>query len=409
MTTWSVVKDDTREKRWEGFLPRFHPRIAPLACIGLVVVTLGAALTPATPPKPAEPPFSEQARAAALTEALRLVSAGEQLGQAGQGGAAGTPADPSPGSAQRAIAQTVTLLTTQARALLAPGAGPNDASVPTSGTATALPGPTTPPTPAVPAGSAASAASAAGLVAALAESGSERLAAAAVADGGMARLLAAVGTAQLLQASALATATGTAAPPPPGVAAPQLAGACPSGSAAGPPTPSASPSPEGSTQSGAASLQAALAATVRAESEAVYGYQVALPRLDGAASKSASEQLARHEALLSGAESLGRMHCSPVPPRDAGYALDKSFLASPAAGLGGLETATLPVYGDLVALSEGETRQWAIAALFDAGRRAVFWGRNPGALPGVAADPASFPPLPADSPAPAATPSGSGA
>lgn len=403
MTTWSVVKDDTREKRWQGRLPRFHPRIALLACIGLVVVTLGAALTPATPPKPAEPPFAEQARAAALTEALRLVSAGEQLGQAGQGGAAGTPADPSPGSAQPAIAQTVTLLTTQARALLAPGAGPNDASVPTPGTATALPRPTTRPTPAVPA------ASAAGLVAALAESGSERLAAAAVADGGMARLLAAVGTAQLLQASALATATGTAAPPPPAVAAPQLAGACSSGSAAGSPTPSASPSPEGSTQSGTASLQAALAATVRAESETVYGYQVALPRLDGAASKSASEQLARHEALLSSAESLSRMHCSPVPPRDAGYALDKSFLASPADGLGGLETATLPVYGDLVALSEGETRRWAIAALFDAGRRAVFWGRNPGALPGVAADPASFPPLPPDSPAPAATPAGSGA
>ena len=56
------------------------------------------------------------------------------------------------------------------------------------------------------------------------------------------------------------------------------------------------------------------------------------------------------------------MHCSAVPPREAGYALGQSFLASPAAGLGDLEAAALPVYGDLVALSEGETRQWAIAA-----------------------------------------------
>ncbi|WP_427132957.1 DUF4439 domain-containing protein [Pseudarthrobacter sp. S9] len=383
MTTWSVVKDDTREKRLQDLFPRSLPRWALLACLALVVVSLGVAVTAVRPPDPAEPPFSEQARAAALTETLRLRAAGEQLGRAAPGTA------PDPG--QAAAGQTVTLLTTQARALLAPGDDTPEAS---ARAATPLLSSTALPTPApLPS-------SAAGLVAALAESGGQRLAAAAVADGGMARLLTAVGTAQLLQASALAAATGTAAPPAADVASPQLSGACPSGSAAASP----SPSPGGDSPSGAASLEAALAATVRTEAESVYAYQVALPRLGGDAAKAASEQLARHEGLLNGAEALSRTHCSPVPPRDAGYTLGKSFLAAPASGLADLETATLPVYGDLVALSEGETRQWAIYALLGAARRAVFWGADPGAIPGLAADPASFPALPATgSPSPSPT------
>ena len=72
MTTWSVVNDDTREKRWQDHFPRRLPRYALLACLALVVVSLGVALMPARPPEPAEPPFSEQARAAALAETLQL-------------------------------------------------------------------------------------------------------------------------------------------------------------------------------------------------------------------------------------------------------------------------------------------------------------------------------------------------
>jgi hypothetical protein len=120
---------------------------------------------------------------------------------------------------------------------------------------------------------------------------------------------------------------------------------------------------------------------------------VALTRLGGDAAKSAAEELAHHDALLGAVESLSRLHCSAVPPREAGYALEPSFLASPAAGLGGLEAAALPVYGDLVALSEGGTRQWAIAALFGSAKRAVQWGADPGALPGL--DRASMPTRPA--------------
>ncbi len=219
-----------------------------------------------------------------------------------------------------------------------------------------------------------------------------------MADGGMARLLAAVGTAQLLQASALAAGTGTAAPAA-DVASPHVSGTCPS------PTPtspsSASPSDAGQSTEGqsapgqsaaASSLGDALAAVIRTEAQTIYGYQVALPRLRGDEAKSAAENLGRHDALLSGAESLSRLHCSAVPPREAGYTLGRSFLASPAAGLGSLEAAALPAYGDLVALSDGETRQWAIAALVGAGKRSALWGTDPGALPGL--DPATLPPQP---------------
>ncbi|AXJ10578.1 hypothetical protein CFN17_13875 [Arthrobacter sp. PM3] len=342
------------------------PRYALLACLALVVMGLGIALTPSPPPEPAEPPFSEQARADALTQALRLRTAGSRLNAA-----AGKPA------AER----TVTLLTTQAQALLLPGESPL-MTAPAESTAADSAAPAAGPPSAAPS-SAPLPATAAELVTALADSGRRRLADAALADGGMARLLAAVGTGQLLQAADLAAGTGTAAPPMPEIAVPELAGACPS-----------APDAAGATAS-AAPLDAALAAVVRAEEQTIYGYQVALPRLDGDAAVSATAGLARHDALLAGAETLTRQHCSNVPPREPGYTLGKSFLASPAAGLGNLEAAALPAYGDLIALGDGPTRQWAIAALLGSGHRAVLWGADPGALPGLASEAlASLPPLP---------------
>ncbi|WP_426976739.1 ferritin-like domain-containing protein [Pseudarthrobacter sp. O4] len=365
------MKDDTREKRWRGLTPRFLPRFALLACIAVVVVSLGVALIPRSPKAPGEPPFSERARAAALSETLRLRAAGEQLGNSASG------------AGQSSLSQTVTLLTSQARALLAPQSAlitpsvQSNPSLQSNPSATGDPSSPAPPLPDT----------AAGLAAALAGSGSERIGDAAVADGGMARLLAAVGTAQLLQASSLAAASGAPAPLQADPAPPQLSGACPG--------PSASASPAGtSAGDGGPTIEAALEAAVRTELQSIYGYQLALTRLGGDAAKSAAEQLARHEALVSGAESLSRGHCVSPPPREAGYALAPSFLASPAAGLAGLETAALPVYADLVALSEGETRQWALSALVGAARRAVLWGAEPGPVPGLAADPDAFPPLP---------------
>ena len=390
MTTWSVVKDDSGEKQRRNFIPR----IALLVCLALVVLSLGIALSPGSPEEPAEPPFSEQARSAALAETVRLRAAGEEL-------AASTSGDAKP-----AVAKTVSLLTSQARALLLPGQD-DPASLLPPEPATPLAAPS-----AVPSAARSAAplpASAAALATELADSAARRLADAAVADGGMARLLASVGTAQLLQASSLAAAAGAPAPAVPDPAAPPLSGTCP-GAAVSPssspdasaasssPADAASDAPPAGADDGAATLPGALAAAVRTELEAVYGYQVALTRLDGEAAARASEQLARHEALAAGAEALGRVHCAPVPPREAGYTMEQDFLASPAAGLGRLEASALPVYGDLVALSEGQTRQWAIAGLVGAARRSALWAAETGVLPGLAADPAGFPELPTPGP-----------
>ena len=390
MTTWSVVKDDTREKRRRELIPR----VALLACLALVVVSLGMALRPGSPPEPAEPPFSEQARSAALADTLRLRAAGEQLGRS------------TAGDEDAAVAGTVSLLTSQARALLVPGqSAPASLPAPRSSSAAASAAaasaspsasPTASPTVAPPP------ATAAALATELAASASQRFADAAESDGGMARLLAAVGTAQLLQASSLAAAAGAPAPagPDPAAGVPEIdtqSGACPGATG----SPSSSPAGASADQgSAAATLHGALAATVRTELEAVYGYQVALTRMDGAPAASASRQLTRHEALATDAEDLSRGHCAPVPPREAGYTLTPEFLASPAAGLGGLEASALTVYGDLVALSEGQTRQWAISGLVGAARRSALWGAETGALPGLAADPQEFPELPAPSPTP---------
>ncbi|WP_445154801.1 DUF4439 domain-containing protein [Arthrobacter sp. Hor0625] len=380
------MKDDGGTQRRRFRLPRDLPRIALLACLAAVVVSLGFAFVPGNPPKPAAPSVSERARASALADALSLRTRAEQLEAAAT--EASRPALPkaSPAAAATPVRAAVTLLTTQARALLLPGPSP-------AGSA-----PADTATPAVTATATATSASvpptAARLAADLASSGRQRLADAGTADGGMARLLASVGTAQLLQSSALAAAAGVRDPaaglpdraaaelPGPGVPA---AGSCPATTA---------PAAAGTGAPVAAGMPDALTAVVRAELEAVYGYQVALTRLDGAAATAATGRLAQHEALAAGAESLGRAQCAAVPPREPGYALDPAFLSAPGRGLAGLESASLTAYGDLIALSEGPTRQWAVAGLLGAARRAVAWGAAPGPFPGMAFDPASLPTLP---------------
>jgi hypothetical protein len=389
MTTWSVVKDDTKEKRRPG---RYF-RYGILGSLALLVVSLGLALTPGPPREAPEPAFSERARAAALAETMQLRTAASQL------------ADSVSGADRQALLRTVTLMTTQARALEGPDRGPSPAAAAAgSGTRSASAPASTPGPGQVP-----GADTPAGLAQALSASGSRRLADAQTSDGGMARLLAAVGAAQLLQASSLAPSTGTTPPAPSAAASPSVSSQSvssppPSSSAA----PTSCPSPPAA--SGPADASAtpgmALAMTVKTEAETVYGYQVALARLEGAAATSASQLLARHEAVLAEAEALSREHCVAIPPREAGYTLGPLFLESPAAGLGSLEAGTLPVYGDLVALSEGSTRQWAIAALLAAVNRAALWGADSGPLPGVVVDTAQLPELPQDSPVPPPSHSG---
>ena len=113
VTTWSVVKDDTRQNSDR----RRYFRYAVNSLTALLVVSLGMALIPRQPPAPAETPFSERARAAALADARVLRAAGLEMA----GAAAG---DGGPGAAA-ALDKTVTLLTIQARALMLPGDTPS--------------------------------------------------------------------------------------------------------------------------------------------------------------------------------------------------------------------------------------------------------------------------------------------
>ncbi|MBT2565762.1 ferritin-like domain-containing protein [Arthrobacter sp. ISL-85] len=343
-------------------------RFCVFALAALVVLSLGFALIPAEKPAPAEPPFSEQARAAALSAALDLRAAGLQLASTGAADSA-------------ALDPVVTLLTIQARALISPPAGPTQNPPAGSPQATASPA------------SSASPGSAPEFVQALANSGTARLKDAETADGGMARLLAGTGTAQLLAAGRLAAAAGV--PAPPGTAAPDAEG--PGTAAASSPCPpiSPTPAPEGTLPGTPPDTRQALAAAVSAEQQAVYGYQAALPRLAPAEAGPASEFLRLHKELAAAAEERLRLDCGASVPQQPGYVLDPGFLASPAAALGKLEAATLVSYGDVVAVSQGQDRKWALAALQSAAGRALRWGADPGPVPGLTLDAGQLPALPA--------------
>ncbi|MET1088129.1 MAG: DUF4439 domain-containing protein [Arthrobacter sp.] len=392
MTPWSVVEEDNQENP-----PRMrYFRYAVFSLAALLVLSLGLAFFPAEPPAPAEPPFSEQARAAALEEALELRTTGLDLAASGSNGATGVPVD-------NALDQVVTLLTFQARALLLPGSpastGPGPAYASTS-SAGVLPSPTPPSSSARPAVTVAE------FAASLAGSGRQRLRDAETADGGMARLLAGAGTAQLLAAERLGArgapqeepvtplpeasaepraSSGTTAAPSAGPQA--TAPACPA-------TPSAATSGSTTPPAGGVTLGAALVAAAGAELEAVYGYQAALTRLPAEAAGPASAFLAQHRELAAQAGAHALLQCAALPPQAPGYVLDQEFLDAPAAGLARLEVDTLPLYGDVVALSGRTTRVWALSALQGSARRAQHWGAAADPLPGLVLDEGQLPQLP---------------
>ncbi|ALV40314.1 hypothetical protein AU252_03305 [Pseudarthrobacter sulfonivorans] len=365
------MKDDTQKS---GRRRRYF-QYAVFALAALLVVSLGLVLIPREPSPPAAPPFSEQARASAFADSLTLRAAGLDLE-----GTAGATA-PAPQAA--ALARIVTLLTVQARALMLPADAADPAldraaTAPVPAPSTALATVTPPSTTA-------------DFAAALQASGAQRLHDAETADGGMARLLAGTGTAQLLAAEDLASATGIAlaALPGSGPSSPASPAAVASFTASR----AASCASEAAASTGV-NLGSALSLAVEGELELVYAYQAALTRLNSGSAGPASNFLAQHTALRGEAEAMGRSRCAAVPSRQPGYVLSQAFLADPAAGLGTLEAGTLPVLGDVVALSDGRDRRWALSALQSAARRTVYWGASPGPVPGVVLDEALLPPLP---------------
>ncbi|WP_461189690.1 DUF4439 domain-containing protein [Arthrobacter sp. Z4-13] len=395
------MNDDNQEN---GPRKRYF-RYAVSSLTALLVLSLGFALIPPEPPAPAEPPFSEQARAAALEETLRLRSAAVDLAAAGGNAAAG-------GMPAALLNQVVTLLTIQSRALLLPAELLSASPASTEAGATASAGASlpagTPPSAAPPSSNPPAQVTAAEFAAALAVSGQQRLQDAETADGGMARLLAGSGIAQVLAAEQLG-AQGAVAPP--GTAQEDTAqdgqdGTALDGTAldgtAGTPgatalsTTSACPATSATPDAGAdaASVGAALAAAAEAELETVYGYQAALTRLPPEGARPAADFLQQHQDLAVQAEAFTLAHCGVPAPQPPGYVLDQVFLDAPGAGLARLEADILPAYGDLVAVADGTTRAWALSALEGAVRRAQHWGADANPLPGLVLDEAQLPQLP---------------
>ncbi|MDP9999875.1 DUF4439 domain-containing protein [Pseudarthrobacter sulfonivorans] len=379
------MNDDTQES---GRRRRYF-RYAVFTLAAVLVVSLGFVMIPREPDDPAPPAFSEQARAAAYSDAVMLGAAVHELQVASDAGSPAGQAGAVSESLSFALGRTVTLLTVQARALMLPDSLAAAGAATSSASAFASASPFTPPV--------APASTTAGLAAALHASGVRRISDAGTADGGPARLLAGVGTAQILAAEQLAVAAGipleaSADEALPSPALPSPVSASPGSAATAGCTPAAT---GGSAASGGgtAGQASALTAILDAELELVYAYQAALPRLGPGSAAPASDFLARHEALRDEAEGMAA-RCAVLPPTPAGYVLDQPFLTDPAAALGAMEAAALPVYGDAIALSDGAVRAWAVSALQAATRRTAHWGAPLGPVPGVVLDEARLPELP---------------
>ncbi len=348
MTPWSVVNGQTSEKRQT---PPWG-RVVLVAVVALLVAGTGIVLIPRDSGTPPPVTFTENARVGAFEDTLRLRESATALAEAA-----------GPDTGKPVLGDAVTLLTTQAQALLDPAGTPSSAaSTPSTETTRAS------------------------FVADLAVSGRKRLTDAGEADGGIARLLAAVGSAQLLQAEKLAAGWQMPVPKEPAPSATTVPASTPSAA----PCPSVSPTADTTS----ATTDAALAAAVRSQQEAIYAYQVALKRLDSKAAEAAARDLQAHELSLQQVEALTRANCGDVPASEAGYRLPGQFAKDPASSLAALESSSLPVFADLVALSTGETRTWAVDGLLAAARRSIAWGADAPALPGLKLDPGDLPPLP---------------
>ncbi|WP_354640514.1 ferritin-like domain-containing protein [Kitasatospora camelliae] len=259
--------------------------------------------------------------------------------------------------------------------------------------------------PAAPSGTAATAsstapadppASVAALAAAERETAGARLADLDAASPELARLLAAVSASDAVHAALLGDTAPIAAANPAGLPSPAASAAAATGTAgtAAGATPAAAPSTGGPSPTAAplpspdaASLQSVLSA----EHAAVYGYGVVgafLPA--GAQREDGRGTYAAHQARRDSWQRLLSGRGASPTAAAAGYRLP--FAVKDAATAGQLaahiESQLTTVYADLVTASPGPLRAEAAAALRECALRAVHWGAELPALPGLA-DPAA--------------------
>ncbi|MDN3905120.1 DUF4439 domain-containing protein [Arthrobacter sp. YD2] len=138
---------------------------------------------------------------------------------------------------------------------------------------------------------------------------------------------------------------------------------------------------------------AALNAVIDAELGTAYAYEVALAQ-DPQAGEYGAEwrRLAQaHEAGGTAAVPFLADVCLPVVAPVAAYRLDGDFLQDPAGSLPLLEERLPSVYADLVALSEGALRGWAISRLGTVSTDLYRDAEAVPAAPGLAAVPDDLP------------------
>ena len=220
-------------------------------------------------------------------------------------------------------------------------------------------------------------------VQALWESAETNLHSAWRADEARARLLAATGTAQRIWAQRVAALSGVelpgGTPSATGTADEELPGPDGSGNRSSSRVPDTCPAnrsalpgtSEGSEATGAEATSAAsprpdtaaaLTSVINAELGTAYAYQVALAQTEPAAALAGTWRglATHHEAHGTDAVSYLADLCLPPVAPVAAYRLDPDFLRDPAGSLPALEEQFPGVYADLVALSDGELRGWAI-------------------------------------------------
>jgi len=335
-------------------LRRSHAAVALALSVALGLGLSGCELRLATPAA-TEPARSaaELLRSRAVDDALTL----EQTARAARGTAAGTAAAVAP-----VLDDVVAFSTRQAAEL----GGVYSSGLHPSGSATATPTATAPPsTPA-------------DVLAVLVASAADALGTAeTVPDGGMARLLAAIGTSPAVTPKAGA-ATPTAAPTQ---------------------TTSAAPSPSATTSGSASRLSPAdLDALTVVHDQAGYGLEVVAAKLEGAARARALAAARAHRAAAEAWAVRAGTAATARDPRRAAYTLPTGLrdAATATALARTLEEAVARADATMVAAAPAGQRGALIDDLRTAADAVVAWGGAPDPLPGLV--------LPTASAAPSATP-----
>ncbi|MHA7276571.1 DUF4439 domain-containing protein [Arthrobacter sp. Hz1] len=286
-----------------------------------LVVALGLNLDGPQPEGPPPLTLTEEAQLAAEVRAADLSGAAAVL--------AGSTVSATPGSdLGGTYTKTASMLQDQAEALRHPMPS---APATTDRSTTEAPIPLEPaPTPS-------------GFVADLFASAQQNLDAAITAEPGIARLLASVGTSQRQQAITLAGLQDLEVPP-----------------AAVMPAAAVNPSPDCAGATPANSTEASwLADAVTAEYRSAYAYEVTAARTpDPAPLLMLADQ--HTAAAVEGETLLDAGACTPVPPHLQAFSLDPGFVEDPAATLAALDTSLVGMYADLVGLTDGSARQWAV-------------------------------------------------